>query len=336
MTETLKVVIPMAGLGTRLRPHTWSKPKPLVRIAGRAALDYIMDLFKTIPDPRNVEYIFIIGYLGEQVKEHIAQNYPEIRAHFVVQEEMQGQSHAIYLAREHLGGPMIMAFADTIIQTSFGFLSEEQCDAVTWVKPVPDPRRFGVAKVNPAGRVERLIEKPRDLSNNLAVVGFYYFRRSEDLLGAIEQQMRERIMLKGEYFIADAVNLLLQQGMNMRTENVEVWLDAGTPEALLDTNRYLLEHGYDNSAEAAKHSAMVVVPPVFIHPTAEVNVSVIGPHVSLGENCVVHSSILRNSIIEGGAQVTDSLLEGSILGRDVVVNGQPTHLNLGDQSWLMK
>jgi len=336
MSQTLKIVIPMAGLGTRLRPHTWSKPKPLVRIAGRAVLDYIMDLFKTLPDPKNVEYIFIIGYLGEQVKEHVAQNYPEIRAHFVVQEEMQGQSHAIALARQHLGGPMIMAFADTIIQTHFGFLADEACDAVAWVKPVPDPRRFGVARVNATGKVELLVEKPKEMDNNLAVVGFYYFRSSEQLLTAIGEQIRQGIALKGEYFLADAVNILLQQGLNMRTENVEVWLDAGTPEALLDTNRYLLEHGYANSAAAAERSEMVVVPPVYIHPSATVHASVIGPNVSLGEGCCVHSSILRNSIIEGGAQVTDSLLEGSILGRDVVVFGQPTHLNLGDQSWLMK
>ena len=336
MSETLKIVIPMAGLGTRLRPHTWSKPKPLVRIAGRAVLDYIMDLFNTLPDPQNVEYIFIIGYLGEQVKEHVAQNYPDIHAHFVVQEEMQGQSHAIALARQHLGGPMIMAFADTIIQTHFGFLDEELCDAVAWVKPVPDPRRFGVARVDPAGKVELLVEKPEEMDNNLAVVGFYYFRSSEQLLAAIDEQIRRGISLKGEYFLADAINILLGQGMNMRTENVEVWLDAGTPEALLDTNSYLLEHGYDNSAEAAKRREIVVVPPVFIHPSATVRASVIGPDVSVGEGCCVSYSILRNSIIEGGAQVQDSLLEGSILGRDVVVNGQPTHLNLGDQSWLMK
>jgi glucose-1-phosphate thymidylyltransferase len=333
MSETLKIVIPMAGLGTRLRPHTWSKPKPLVRIAGQTVLDFIMDLFKTLPDPDNAEYIFIIGYLGEMVKEHIQQNYPHIRAHFVVQEEMLGQSHAIYLAKPYLSGPMIMAFSDTIIQTSFAFLPNEGCDGVAWIQPVPDPRRFGVAQLGPDQQVERLVEKPGDLTNNLALVGFYYFAHSEALIAAIEEQMRRKVTLKGEYFLADAINIMLEKGLTMRTENVDVWLDAGTPEALLETNRYLLEHDYNNSAEAAQRAGVVVVPPVYIHPTAEVTAAVIGPNVSIGECCVVSSSIVRNTIIEGGAHVTDTLLEGSLLGRDVVVSGTPTHLNLGDQSW---
>jgi glucose-1-phosphate thymidylyltransferase len=334
MSDTLKIVIPMAGLGTRLRPHTWSKPKPLIRIAGQTVLDFIMDLFKTLPDPDNTEYVFIIGHLGEQVKEHVAQNYPRIRAHFVVQEEMLGQSHAIYLARQYISGPMIMAFSDTIIQTNFAFLADETCDAVAWVSPVPDPRRFGVAQLNSSRRVERLVEKPHDMSNNLAVVGFYYFAHSEALLAAIAEQMRRQITLKGEYFLADAINLMLADGLTMRTENVDVWLDAGTPETLLSTNQYLLEHGYNNSAEAAQRSGVVVLPPVYIHPSAEVKAAVIGPHVSLGEGCTIENSIVRNSVIECGAHVADSLLEGSLLGRDVVVSGTPTHLNLGDQSWL--
>ncbi len=336
MVETLKVVIPMAGLGTRLRPHTWSKPKPLVGIAGRSVLDYILDLFNTLPDPQNVEYIFVIGYLGEQVKEFMAQNYPQLKAYFVVQEEMLGQSHAIQLTHDYLGGPMIMAYADTIIQTDFSFLAHEDCDAIAWVKPVPDPRRFGVAQADKNGRVEHLVEKPEDMNNNLAVVGFYYFRDSLALLKAIDEQMQRGITLKGEYFLADAINIMLENGLTMRTENVDVWLDAGTPDALLDTNRYLLEHGNDNSVEAASRKGVVVVPPVFIHPSAHVENSVIGPNVSLGEECRINYSILRNSIIEGGAEVTDMILEGSLLGRDVVVNDQATHLNLGDQSWAMK
>jgi glucose-1-phosphate thymidylyltransferase len=193
-----------------------------------------------------------------------------------------------------------------------------------------------VAHVNAAGRVDHLVEKPQDVSNNLAVVGFYYFRDSERLIQAIEKQMQRKVTLKGEYFLADAVNIMLEDGLTMRTENVDVWLDAGTPETLLETNHYLLEHGYDNSTEAAHRSGVVIVPPVYLHPSARVENSVIGPNVSLGEECEVQFSILRNSIIEGGAQVTDSLLEGSLLGRDVMVNGQPTHLNLGDQSWAMK
>jgi glucose-1-phosphate thymidylyltransferase len=335
MSETLKIVIPMAGLGARLRPHTWSKPKPLLRIAGKPVLAYILDLFQTLPDPANVEMVFIIGRLGDQVKDFMQQSYPQLRAHYVVQEEMRGQSDAIYLAKEHLHGPMIVAYADTILETSFTFLEREACDAVAWVKPVPDPRRFGVAVTDSNSRVKRLIEKPSDMAHNLAVVGFYYFRQAEAVVDAIDEQVRRGIMLKGEYFLADAVNILLERGVTMRTENVDVWLDAGTPDAVLDTNRYLLEHGRGTPCETAQGADYAVIPPVYVHPSARIHASVIGPNVSLGADCQIEGSIVRNSILEEGAQVTDTLLENSILGRDVVVQGQTTRLNLGDQSWAM-
>jgi glucose-1-phosphate thymidylyltransferase len=336
MSETIKIAIPMAGLGTRLRPHTWSKPKPLIRIAGRTVLEYIMDLFQTLPDPGNVEFVFIIGRLGDQVKEFMAEHYPQVRAHYVVQEEMRGQSDALWLAREYLHGPVIVAYADTIIETDFSFLAGERWEGIAWVKPVPDPRRFGVAVVEANGRVTRLIEKPTEMDNNLAVVGFYYLREGKELISAIEEQMRRGITLKGEYFLADAVNILLERGLRMRTQNVDVWLDAGTPEALLETNRYLLEHGRDNSAEAARRPGVVVVPPVFIHPEAEISQSVIGPYVSISAESNIRGSIVRDSIIEEGVQLEDVILEGSILGRDVQVKGQVTRMNLGDQSWAMR
>ncbi len=337
MTETLKIVIPMAGLGTRLRPHTWSKPKPLIQIAGKAVLAYILDLFQTLPDPNNVELVFIIGHLGDQVREFMQQEYPHLQAHYVVQEEMRGQSDAVYLAKEYLSGPMIIAYADTILETSFAFLATETCDAVAWVKPVPDPRRFGVAEINERGRVIGLIEKPKETRNNLAVVGFYYFRDAQQVLAAIEEQFRQGITLKGEYFLTDAINILIKRGINMRTEPVEVWLDAGTPEALLDTNHYLLDHGRATDPANFCKDGVAVIPPVYIHPDADVKESVIGPYVSLGGESHIQGSIIRNSIIGEDSQVTDTLLEGSLLGQHVQVNGQATSLNLGDSSWaLMK
>jgi glucose-1-phosphate thymidylyltransferase len=280
MARELKVVIPMAGRGTRLRPHTWSKPKQLVGVAGRTVLDHVIDTLSTLPNPKNIELINIVGYLGEQIEEHIQEYYPHLKSHFVLQEDPRGQSHAIHLARQHLNGPMLIVFADTLLETDLSFLENETAEAVVWVKPVPDPRRFGVAVPNQQGCVARLIEKPSEMENNLAVVGFYYFNRSEELLSAIEEQMRRDTQLKGEYFLADAINIMLERGLQMRIEKVDVWLDAGTPEALLETNRYLLDNRRNNDAELTGRKNLVIIPPIFVHPSAKVENSIVGPYVS--------------------------------------------------------
>ncbi len=332
--ETLKIVIPMAGLGTRLRPHTWSKPKQLVSVAGKAVLEHVLDTFSTVPNPGQIELVNIVGYLGEQIETYMLEKYPQVNAHYVTQEDPRGQSHAIWLARDYLHGPMLMVFADTLIETDLSFLAREAAEAVTWVKPVPDPRRFGVAELGSNGLVKRLVEKPPDMSNNLAVVGFYYFKSSEDLLSAIEEQMRRDIQLKGEYFLADAVNIMLERGLKMRIEKVDVWLDAGTPEALLETNHYLLSHGRDNSSEAARRQGVVIVPPVFIHPSADVQNSVVGPYASIGPGCNVQSSIIRSSILEDGAQVIDVILESSMIGRKALIQRRPGMVNAGDHTVL--
>ena len=234
-----------------------------------------------------------------------------------------------------LTGPLIMAFSDTLIETDFSFLRANPPMAAAWVKPVPDPRRFGVAEVGRDGYVTRLIEKPTDMTNNLAVVGCYYFDDGCALIAAIEEQMARNVTLKDEYFLADAVNILLERGTHMCVQPVEIWLDAGTPETLLETNRYLLDHGHDNSTAAAR-PGVTIVPPVFIHESARIETSVIGPHVSIGADCELHRAIISNTIIDEGSEITDIAVEGSLLGRQVSLTGQPLHLNLGDQSWAVR
>lgn len=332
MENTLKVVIPMAGLGTRLRPHTWSKPKQLISVAGKPVLDHVIDTLSTLSDPENVELINIVGYLGDQIEDHMRDWYPNIKSHFVIQEDPRGQSHAIYLAREHLTGPMMVVFADTLIETDLAFLGNETSDAIAWVKPVDDPRRFGVVVLDQQGGVTQLIEKPDETHNNLAVVGFYYFHSAEQLISAIEEQMRRDAQLKGEYFLVDAVNIMLEKGLTMRTEKVDIWLDAGTPEALLETNRYLLENGHSNSQDASDRPDAVIIPPVYVHPTAEVENSIIGPHASVGAGARVNSSIVRNSILEDEAQVTDVILENSLIGRRSQIQRRAGVINTGDNS----
>jgi len=333
MTDlTLKVIIPMAGLGTRLRPHTWSKPKQLISVAGKTVLDHVLGSLSSLPDPQNIELINIVGYLGEQIEEYIHNHYPDLRSHYVIQENPRGQSHAVMLAQDYLDGPLLIVFADTLIYSDLSFLREESAEAIAWVKPVPDPRRFGVAELDEHGWVRRLIEKPQDVSNNLAVVGFYYFREAKDLLSAIDEQVSRDLQLKGEFYLADAVNIMLERGLRMRVEEVEVWLDAGTSDALLDTNRYLLEHGQDNTNEAARRSGIVIFPPVFIHPTAQVRESIIGPHVSLGAGCLVEQSIVKDSILEDEAQATGVILERSLVGRRALLRRRAGVINAGDNT----
>ena len=341
MAETLKIIIPMAGWGTRMRPHTWSKPKPLVSVAGKTSLEHLLDMFKTLPDPSNVEYVFIVGpYLGElQMPAFIKEHHPEFKAHFVTQNEMKGQSHALWLAREHLKGPAIICFADTLMETDFSFLAHEEHDVVAWVMPVEDPRRFGVAEEGPDGLVKRFIEKPQSMENNLVVVGCYYFKGGEALLAAIEEQMRRGIMLKGEYFLTDTITVMIEQGAKVRTQRISTWLDTGTIEATLDTNCILLDRGADNSSEAGRPSVKII-PPVFIHPSAEVSEAVIGPHVSIGAGCHIHAAVIRESIIEEGSRIENTALTRSLIGRNCVVEGQshteePARVNIGDNSFVI-
>jgi glucose-1-phosphate thymidylyltransferase len=326
----MKVVIPMAGYGTRLRPHTWSKPKPLVTVAGKPVLGHVLDTIAGLPFVDEV--IFIVGYLGQQVEEYVRQAYPNMRARYIEQRELLGQSHAVWLARQHLSGPMLMIFVDTLIEADLSKLASERFGALAFVKAVPDPRRFGVAEVGPNGLVSRLVEKPQDVSNNLAVVGLYYFADAAGLLKAIEAQMESGAQLKGEFFLADAVNILLQGGLQMRVEPVEVWMDCGTPESLLETNRFLLDRGRDNSAEAARRPQVLVIPPVYIDPSAELRQALIGPHVTIAAGCVVERSILQDSIVDAGSSIVDTTLAGSLIGRDARVVGRHRSLNVGDSS----
>jgi glucose-1-phosphate thymidylyltransferase len=338
---TMKIVIPMAGWGTRMRPHTWSKPKPLVSVAGKTSLEHLLDMFKTLPDPENTEYVFILGpYLGEmQIPPFIKEHYPNLKSHFVVQHEMKGQSHALSLAREYLTGPMIMCFSDTLMETDFSFLANEKSDGVAWVMPVEDPRRFGVAEEGADGWVTRFIEKPQSMDNNLVVVGCYYFKSAEQVLAAIDLQMERGVMLKNEYFMTDAISIMIEGGAKVRTNSISTWLDTGTIEATLDTNKLLLEK-QGSKAQKFKGTNVEIVQPVAIHESAEITNSKIGPYASIGANCKIENSQIAESILEAGCEIKDAALNRSLIGKQAKVKGRgDSHVmqvNISDTSSIIE
>jgi glucose-1-phosphate thymidylyltransferase len=339
MTRPIKIVIPTAGWATRMRPQTWSKPKPLVSVAGKTAMDHLLGTFRTLPDPAAAEYVIIYSPgLGEtQIPPFMQDHYPDLKVSYVLQSVMKGQSDAIWLAREYLAGPMILCFSDTLIETDFSFLAHEDPDGVAWVKPVPDPRRFGVAEVGGDGWITRLVEKPTSLENNRVLVGCYYFRDGNLLLSAIEEQTLRGTSLKGEYFIADAINIMIERGLKMSTNTVDVWLDTGTIDATLETNHYLLEHGCANRTKPETREGVEIIPPVFIHQSARVSGSVIGPFASIGADCVLHNARVEESILEAGVTLDSTALKGSFIGRNAKVQGRspndpPMNLNIGDNS----
>ena len=326
----MKVIIPLAGFGKRMRPHTWSKPKPLLNVAGKPVLGHILDKLADL-DVDVEELIFIVGWLGEQIEEYYAASGYTYPARYVEQRELLGQAHAIWLAREYLTGPVLIIFVDTIFDADLSGLETSGLDGVLYVREVQDPRRFGVTVLGEDGLVTRLVEKLASFDNRLAVIGVYYVHDAGWMLRAIEELMAQNIQTKGEFYLADAYTLMIEQGARFGVREVSVWEDCGTPQDVLRTNRFLLEHGRDNGSDLAGTNS-VILPPVYIAQSAQVEHSIIGPYVTIAEDSVVKQSIIRDSIVDEGAYIDDTMLDRSLIGKDAVVRGRYRILNVGDSS----
>lgn len=320
----MKVMILTAGFGTRLRPHTYSKPKPLLSVAGKPVLGHIID---DLLDLQIDELICVTGYLGNQIEDYLRANY-SFPMRFLEQKEMRGQSDAIYLAKDIAEGPLLVIFGDGLLGLDIARLNSHPAEGIIFCQEVDDPRRFGVVVVE-GGRITRLVEKPSEPISNLAVAGAYYVPEARRLMEAIGHTMEQDIQTKGEYYLADALQVMIDRGEIFTAASVSLWRDAGTVEALLETNRYLLDHGHNREVAGAN---ALIVPPVYIAEDVTLENAVVGPYVSIGAGAVVRDSIVRDSIINPGAQIRSVILAGSLIGEKANVDGVSQQLNVGDQS----
>jgi glucose-1-phosphate thymidylyltransferase len=321
----MRAIIPVAGVGSRLRPHTYTLPKVLLNVGGKPIVGHILD---RIIENGFDEATIIVGYLGEKIKEYILKNYT-IKIDFVEQEERLGLGHAIYLARHTVSqDPILIILGDTIFDVDLRALMNSDC-SVLGVKEVDDPRRFGVAETE-NGIITRLVEKPEQPKSKLALVGIYYIKHPHVLMECLRDEIKGNIRTRGEFQLTDALQMMIDRGERMTTFGIDGWFDCGKPETLLQTNRHLL----DRQQSAAGRSDVVVLPPVFISPKAKVSNSVLGPYATIAEDAVVENAIIRNSIISEGAHVTNTLLEDSIVGNNSVVHGTYKRINIGDSSEL--
>ncbi len=320
----MRAIIPVAGVGSRLRPHTYTLPKVLLNVAGKPIIGHIMDILIAAGID---EATVIIGFMGDKIREYISSNYT-MKVDFVEQEERLGLGHSIYIARPTITDdePVLIILGDTIFDVDLTQVLASAESAIG-IKSVEDPRRFGIAELK-NGYVSRLIEKPEQPTSNLALVGLYYIANPRLLVECVTRLIAENIRTKNEYQLTDALQLMLDAGEKIKTFPVEGWYDCGKPETLLSTNRHLLDRTQTNTTLPG----VVVVPPVFIAPTARITNSIIGPYTTISEGAVVTDAILRNSIIGEDAQVGGALMEDSIVGNSALVRGSWKHINVGDSS----
>jgi glucose-1-phosphate thymidylyltransferase len=319
----VKAVIPVAGEGTRLRPHTHTTPKPLLRVAGKPILGHIFD---DIVELGIREVVLVVGYRGGDIVDYVNSNY-DVRLNIIEQTERLGLGHAIYLSREYVNGePVLIMLGDTIFKGDLGKMAKTGGNFIG-VKRVGEPQRVGIVEVEDS-RIVSLVEKPEEPKSDLAIVGIYCIEEADALYSALETIVESGTRTKGEFQLTDALNLMINEGIVLRAFEVEGWYDCGKAETLLETNRALLEM----ASPRVKIPGSIIIDPVHIGENVQMESSIIGPYVSVAKSSSVRRSIIRNSIIGENAVVEDALLESSLVGDNAVVRGMYKRLNVGDSS----
>ena len=322
----MQVVIPLAGKGTRLRPHTHLVPKPLLRVAGRPVMDWVMDTLSRVPVS---ELIFITGHLKEQVETYASNRYG-IPCRYIEQKVQDGTAGAIHLARRFVTGPILIVFVDTVFEADLTLIDRTDADGIIWAKEVEDYQRFGVVVTDPAGYMTRIVEKPREPVSRLANIGLYYVRDVEALWRGIDHVLKSP-QNQGEYFLTDAFQHMIDHGRRILTAEVGGWYDCGKLETLLETNEILLRKG---AARHREYPGVRIQDPVLIADDVVVEHSTIGPNVTIEAGSVIRNAELSHALIGQSCQVVRSRLEHSMLGDHVVIRDFRGAASLADHSEL--
>ncbi len=335
----MKIIVPMAGRGSRLRPHTLTVPKPLVPVAGQPIVHRLVRDIAEIVDEKIEEVAFILGdsaFFGDDVVQSLTELAESLGAKASIYRQLDplGTGHAIMCAKDSLSGPTVIAYADTLIQATFDL--DPAADAVIWVKQVERPEAFGVVKLNEGKEIVELVEKPEHFVSDLAVIGIYYFKEAEDLKTELQNVLDNNIINGGEYQINDGIKGMMAKGKVFKTGEVDQWMDCGNKKVTVETNAQVLKNelakGNDNVHSSVKLKNSVIVQPCFIGENVELENAIVGPYASIGAGTKITNSVISNSIIQHETSITNSVLKDSMIGSKVAYNCLARDLSLGDYS----
>lgn len=330
----MKIIVPMAGIGKRMRPHTLTTPKPLLVIAGKPIVQRLVEGIVGVCGEKVDEIAFIIGDFGEKVENDLKLIAEELgaKASIYYQDNALGTAHAILCAKESLKGNIIVAFADTLFYADFKL--DNSRDGIIWVQKVEDPRPFGVVKLDKDGAIQEFVEKPENFVSDLAIIGIYYFKSGENLREEIQYLIDNDIKEKGEYQLTNALENMKNKGLKFVPGQVEQWLDCGNKNATVDTNKKVLERERNSINPEIKSFNSVIIEPCFIGKGVTIRNSVVGPFVSIGEASNIENVVVSDSIIQRNSNIKNEIITNSMIGNFVDYEGNRKDLSIGDYNQL--
>lgn len=330
----MRIIVPMAGMGKRMRPHTLTTPKPVVPVAGKPIVQHLVEDIIRMCNQKVEEIAYVVGHFGEEAEKNLIAIAENLGAKGTIhyQDTPLGTAHAILCAESALKGPVVVAFADTLFSADFRM--DADCDGVIWVKQIEDPRQFGVVKTEKDGTITDFVEKPQEFVSDLAIIGIYYLKSGENLKNELQYLIDNNIRDKGEYQLTNALENMKSKGLRLKAGKVDEWLDCGNKDATVYTNKRVLDIKYPNNhiSESAQIKNSVIIPPCYIGDKVVIENSVVGPHVSAGNNTKIVNSVIKNSIVREHCSILDAGIDNSLIGNYVQYKQQLRDLSMGDYS----